>query len=200
MKRQRDDTKPADATAALADWHRSLMTRRTFLVGLAGGSLAALFGGAIAADNDAEMDEARRWLVLDAVQRHLLPSEPDSPGAAEINALAYLRFVVADPKVDAQERRFIVDGVGWLEGISGEAAGRSFLELDAEERERVLGRIAASPAGENWLSTLVLYLMEALLTDPAYGGNPDGIGWRWLRHTPGYPRPTPDKIYPRLLA
>ena len=64
----------------------------------------------------------------------------------------------------------------------------------------MLRRIAASPAGENWLSTLILYLMEALLTDPAYGGNPGGIGWRWLRHTPGYPRPTPDKTYPRLLA
>ena len=102
--------------------------------------------------------------------------------------------------MDAQERQFILDGVGWLEGISGEAAERSFLDLDEPGREQVLRRIAASPAGENWLSTLVLYLMEALLTDPAYDGNPGGIGWRWLRHTPGYPRPTPDKIYPRLLA
>ena len=40
--------------------------------------------------------------------------------------------------------------------------------------------------------------MEALLTDPAYGGNPDGIGWRWLGHTPGYPRPSAATIYPRL--
>jgi gluconate 2-dehydrogenase gamma chain len=42
--------------------------------------------------------------------------------------------------------------------------------------------------------------MEALLTDPAYGGNPGGIGWRWLQHVPGYPRPPMDKIYPELLG
>ena len=77
---------------------------------------------------------------------------------------------------------------------------RTFAELDDAKREQTLQRIAASEAGENWLSTLILYLMEALLTDPAYGGNPGGIGWRWLQHVPGYPRPPKGKTYPALLA
>jgi gluconate 2-dehydrogenase gamma chain len=140
------------------------------------------------------------WQVLDRVQQHLLPSEPGIPGAQEVNALLYLRFVVQDPKVEADTRAFIPQGAAWLEDMARQLTQRSFLTLDANERERVLRRIASSRVGEHWLSTLLTYLMEALLTDPAYGGNPDGIGWRWLRHTPGYPRPSATTIYPRLVS
>lgn len=196
MKRLGSSAQPPD----LAAWHRLLCSRRTFLLGLAGGSLAALFGAPTLGEDVKPLDDPRPWLVLDAVQRHLLPSEADSPGAAEINALGYLRFVVQDPLLDVDERRFLLKGVDWLEGLVQENGGGSFLELDEPGREGILRRIAASAGGENWLSTLILYLLEALLTDPAYGGNPNGLGWRWLEHIPGYPRPTPDKIYPRLLA
>ena len=188
----------AAAAPALADWHSRLISRRRFLLGLAGGSLAGLFGGAKLASGSARLDETKRWQILDTVQRQLLPSEPDSPGATEIRALDYLRFVVTDTKVDVQERQFILEGVGWLEDLSQAQRGDSFPALEPDVRERLLRRVAASPAGENWLSTLILYLMEALLCDPAYGGNPDGIGWRWLRHTPGFPRPTAATVYPSL--
>ena len=49
-----------------------------------------------------------------------------------------------------------------------------------------------------WLSTLITYTLEALLSDPLYGGNTNGIGWKWLGHDPGNPRPSADKIYGRL--
>lgn len=200
MRRERDDRPGAGPTAAsqLADWHRSLVTRRAFLAGLAGVSAVALFGSGPARAVEAELDAEHRWALLEAVQQHLLPSEPDSPGAREIQALAYLRFVVDDTKVDAEERGFILAGTAWLEDLSRQRMSASFLDLDEAGREALLRQVAASPQGENWLSTLLVYLMEALLTDPAYGGNPDGIGWRWLEHTPGYPRPSAATIYPRL--
>ena len=59
----------------------------------------------------------------------------------------------------------------------------------------MLRHTAGYDGGENWLSTLLLYIFEALLTDPVYGGNPNGIGWKWLGHNPGLPRPTADKRY-----
>ena len=40
-----------------------------------------------------------------------------------------------------------------------------------------------------------LYIFEALLSDPVYGGNPEGIGWRWLGHRPGFPRPNQRNRY-----
>jgi gluconate 2-dehydrogenase gamma chain len=200
MRRERNDkTSPVSwADNGLADWRATLITRRAFLAHSAAVSVAALFGPKIALAVESGLDDETRWAILDTVQRHLLPSEPESPGAADIDALAYLRFVVADPKVDEDERRFILAGVTWLEDLSVTRMKSSFLDLDAEAREMLLRQVAETPQGENWISTLLLYLMEALLTDPAYGGNPGGIGWRWLEHIPGYPRPTAETIYPRL--
>jgi gluconate 2-dehydrogenase gamma chain len=173
----------------LDSWHRHLMERRAFLIAGTGG-LAALFSMPAAG---AIPRAANPWPVLGAVQEHLFPSEPGAPGAREIRALAYLQDVLADPAGDRVEQRFILKGVDWLEGLCRQRHGASFVDLDALRREQVLREVAGTEKGENWLATLLLYLCEALLSDPAYGGNPDGIGWTWLRHQPGYPRPTPDK-------
>ncbi|MCU7958941.1 MAG: gluconate 2-dehydrogenase subunit 3 family protein [gamma proteobacterium symbiont of Bathyaustriella thionipta] len=187
----------SDSQSGLQQWHSQLLSRRRFLLGLAGGSVAALFPAVCLplSSKPATIDE---WAILGQVQQHLLPDEADSPGAVKIHALDYLRFVVQDPWVDADERQFIVQGSHWLEDLAHSREQTSFLLLDQARREQLLQQIADSSAGENWLSTLLLYLMEALLTDPAYGGNPAGTGWQWLQHTPGYPRPPADKIYPKL--
>ena len=55
--------------------------------------------------------------------------------------------------------------------------------------------MVSTTEGENWVSTLLFYICEALLTDPIYGGNPNGIGWAWLAHQPGFPRPSPEQSY-----
>ncbi|MEE8342688.1 MAG: gluconate 2-dehydrogenase subunit 3 family protein, partial [Gammaproteobacteria bacterium] len=75
---------------------------------------------------------------------------------------------------------------------------RPFTALNEQERETVLREIEQSRAGRNWLSTLLTYLLEALLADPVYGGNPNGIGWQWLEHQPGYPLPPKDKAWHRI--
>jgi len=67
------------------------------------------------------------------------------------------------------------------------------------QREQLLQRIAQANAGENWLSLLLMFIFGALLGSPVYGGNPDGIGWRWLEHNPGFPQPTSNNTYKKLL-
>ena len=76
---------------------------------------------------------------------------------------------------------------------------KPFPQLEANQREQLLQRIARSEAGENWLSLLLVYIFEALLSSSIYGGNPDGIGWRWLEHNPGFPQPTSSNTYMKLL-
>jgi gluconate 2-dehydrogenase gamma chain len=176
---------------ALAAWRQALLTRRRFLLTSAGG-LAALFAPLGAAT---PADLANPWPLLAAVQEHLFPSEIDAPGAREIRALAYLQGVLGDPRGDREEQRFILKGADWLEDLSRQRHKTTFVELDPIRREQVLREVASTPKGENWVSTLLLYLCEALLADPVYGGNPDGIGWAWLAHQPGFPRPTPAKRY-----
>lgn len=138
------------------------------------------------------------WETLDAVQRHLFPAGEDVPGAADIGALTYLRNAIENPEADGEDRTFVVNGVGWLNELTQDHFQRPFVELDEAQRETVLRQIEQSRAGRNWLSLLLTYLLEALLADPVYGGNPRGIGWAWLEHQPGYPTPPPDKVWYRL--
>jgi gluconate 2-dehydrogenase gamma chain len=138
------------------------------------------------------------WKTLDAVQQHLFPAADDTPGATDIGALRYLHNAIENPEADGEDRTFIFNGVGWLNDLSQKDYQQPFVALDEAQRETVLRRIEQSRAGRNWLSLLLTYLLEALLADPVYGGNPHGIGWEWLEHQPGYPTPPPDKVWYRL--
>ncbi|MEA2081024.1 MAG: gluconate 2-dehydrogenase subunit 3 family protein, partial [Pseudomonadota bacterium] len=140
------------------------------------------------------------WQTIAAVQQHLFPATEESPGASDFQAIVYLRNSIDNPAADGEDKAFIVSGVGWLDDLTREQYQRSFTALDESERETVLRQIEQSKAGRNWLSLLVTYLLEALLADPVYGGNPDGIGWKWLGHQPGYPTPPEDKSWYKLAA
>jgi len=139
------------------------------------------------------------WNTFTAVHNHLFPKDNDSAGADDINATLYLKSVLELPGVDEEDKKFIRDGVTWLNGMGQQMYHQEFYQLEENHRETVLKRIATSSAGENWLSLLLLYLFEALLADPVYGGNPDKIGWQWLEHKPGFPTPSEDKRYYNLI-
>jgi gluconate 2-dehydrogenase gamma chain len=181
------------------------MNRRDFLRGT---TLAALTAAAPALSGEpaAEGPQGRvlnphQWRTLAVVQEHLLPAEPGAPGApgaGDVRATAYLDAVLADPDLDPEVRPFIVQGVGWLDQLAQAGDERPFVELDAADREDLLRGISDSASGDRWLSLLIGYTLEALLADPLYGGNPGGIGWTWLEHDPGLPRPTAANIYGRL--
>lgn len=186
--------------AWMAVWRARVMDRRAFLLRLAGGSLATLFPAGSGARDQADeaLPDVARWQLVGIVQDHLFPSETQAPGATEINALRYLQRVAADEGLDTGHRAFLLRGASWVDEQARREEGRSFIELEHAGRERVLRSVAQSDAGENWLSVILVYLLEALLADPVYGGNPDGIGWQWLGHTPGFPRPPAGKRYGEL--
>ncbi len=173
------------------------INRRTFLLRVVG-FLATLFFPSVsarAAKNHSSIEREEPWLTIDVVHNHLFPSETDSPGAKEINALAYLRNVIGNPMIDQEEKEFIVNGVKWLNDLSLEQHKAVFAQLSYSQRTDILHQITKSKSGRRWVSKLLSYIFEALLSDPVYGGNPDGIGWKWLNHHPGFPRPPKHKRY-----
>jgi gluconate 2-dehydrogenase gamma chain len=137
---------------------------------------------------------------LAEVQEHLFPAAADTPGAGDIQAIVYLHNTIENPAADGEDREFVFNGVGWLNDLAEETFQQNFAALGEQQRETLLRQIEQSRAGRNWLSLLLTYLLEALLADPVYGGNPNGIGWEWLEHQPGYPRPPADKSWYRLAA
>jgi len=130
------------------------------------------------------------WLTLDSVLNHLLPSSKSGPGAKEIQATTYLFNVVHLQPTEQAEIEFIYKGVGWLNGYSQSQLTKNFTELTTQEKEKLLRGISQSQAGENWLNTLLGYILEATLTPPIYGGNSNQIGWKWLEHQGGFPLPS----------
>jgi len=130
------------------------------------------------------------------VQEHLFPKDGDGPSASDVNSFTYLEWALTDPdNASDGDGDFIKKGVGWLDGLAKQTQGDSFFKLSFEQQDKVLRQISKSSTGENWMSIIIYYIMEALLFDPIYGGNPDGIGWKWLQHQPGFPVPDSDTLY-----
>jgi gluconate 2-dehydrogenase gamma chain len=140
----------------------------------------------------------RDWQTLKAIQEHLFPSEPDAPGAKDINALEYFHFVLSHEITDERERGQIQRGLMEIDTIAQEMANQPFVLLSEKQREAVLRRFEKTANGKEWLTMTLNNIFEALLGDPVYGGNPNGIGWKWLGHRPGLPRPLMGKRYYEL--
>lgn len=138
------------------------------------------------------------WWTLFELQEHLFPHTDDAPGAKDIHATLYLKRELASSFTPQKEADFVVKGVEWLNDMAEKTQSDRFVNLDDQKREAVLRQIEKSSEGQRWLSLIIYYVLEALLTDPVYGGNPDGSGWKWLSHHVGYPRPTKDKTYTKL--
>lgn len=143
----------------------------------------------------------RQWKTIIAVQDHLFPSEsaannkPSSPGAKDINAKAYFYAVLADADRDDEDRILVKNGLIELQDICWKKHQKIFIDLSHKQREECLKLFEKTSNGKPWIMTVLGYIFEALLVDPVYGGNPDSIGWKWLEHQPGLPRPTADTRY-----
>ena len=131
-------------------------------------------------------DDRKMSVVFDV----LLPSEQGSPGASDLDTLAYLHFVLLDPTYDSDDKELIYDGLKRLEGVSTKRYEKTFLSLTDEERHTLFEHLATLSWGKRWISRLLNVALEGMLADPIYGSNRGGIGWRWLEIQPGIPRPT----------
>jgi len=146
------------------------------------------------------------WLSIAEVQEHLFPagetssdmSSNSSPGAKDIFALRFLRNMLDAPDTDSEEKEFIIKGVGWLNDLSVNNHKVAFIKLNSSDKDSVLRKIEGSRAGSRWLNLMMTYLIEALLSDPVYGGNKDQQGWQWLEHIPGFPTPGTEQVYFKL--
>ncbi|UUO23921.1 gluconate 2-dehydrogenase subunit 3 family protein [Colwellia sp. M166] len=191
-----------DKNFSTPQWLQKKLSRRNALKSAAGATMvAAMPMRSWSASMSNKLDGALKtdpWLTLDAVLAHLLPESATGPSAQEIQATQYLYNVVFQQPTEEAEIEFIYKGVGWLNGFSNSQLQKNFIALTFDEKENILRAISKSTAGENWLSNLVGYLFEAMLSPPSYGGNPNGIGWHWLEHQAGFPLPQAGKRYYEL--
>jgi gluconate 2-dehydrogenase gamma chain len=149
----------------------------------------------VAATRDPNILSELEWKILIAVQEVLFPHEENAPGAVDINAAGYFQWVLADPEMDPSEINFKKKGLSRLNEASLEVFSSEFAALNEGEKELCLQNITKESWGRSWISTMLLHIFEALLSDPIYGGNTNEAGWKWLNYIPGIPRPEKGKIY-----
>jgi len=142
----------------------------------------------------------KQLFIVSSVQEILFPSDENGPGAIEINATEYLLWILSDKNKDPEEIEYIINGIGWVDETANENYSKKYLDLEQSEKEQLISDISNERWGESWLSVILSFIFEALLCDPQYGGNPDKIGWEWLGHYPGQPKPTEDLLYPEILT
>lgn len=186
----------------------SKMDRRSFLIKTAMAGLAAVLPlyacaksskSKIASGHDLSVLSQKQWDILIAVQDIVFPTEEGSPGAREINAAAFVQWVISDPEFDHEESKFLKDGLDWVDEEAVERWGKPFLAMLPENREKLLRHIESAHSwGESWLSVMLLHIFEALFSDPVYGTIPNDPSHEWLGYTAGQPRPK--MVYSEILA
>lgn len=179
------------------------MDRRHFMKITSAGAAATvtstasppLFSATKQQSGDAGLSD-QQWRTLDAVLDHLFPSEVEAPGAKDVKAVHWLQWVLLDDETDEVHKQFLRAGVVQVDETSLEMYQISFVALQQDQREGVLRNMEKNKQqGRAWLQEMIRYIFEALLSDPVYGGNPQAVGWKWLQHIPGFPRPPKEKRY-----
>lgn len=137
--------------------------------------------------------------LLLAVQNTLFPADGNGPGAADVNAGTYVLWVLNDDRVDPEENEYLIEKLDKFKVRCKEETGYEFTDLNAEEQHQFVRKISEIIWGRRWTSRLLTLIFEALLLDPQYNINPNEIGWKWLNHDPGSPRPTKKILYPEIF-
>lgn len=129
---------------------------------------------------------------LAAVLDRLMPSGgPEAPGARDVNAIGYLDALFTTDEISDNVQALILWGLDRLKRRAAEAHQTVELQrLAPAELDALIGTMEADRDGIRWMRATLEFVLECFFGDPVHGGNPNQIGWKWIRHRPGTPRPT----------
>ena len=124
-------------------------------------------------------------LVLDEVLNIIFPKTSTMPSAKEFKALEYLIKNISHKTFDNEDKTLILDGTKDFLGSFSE-----FLTLkENEKKELIFEIITNSDYAKSWVSKITYYGIEAMFSDPIYGGNFNQIAWKSINHAVGIPQP-----------
>ena len=145
------------------------------------------------------LNSKQRDLLLFVLQK-LFPSDNNAPGIYQLNTYNHINNFLSDSNVDNDEKNYLLKGIQWTAETSTEVFKLDFNQLNNEQKNKLFDNILNEDWGESWLSRLLSLVFESLLLDPIYDVNNNMIGWKFLEHKPGKPRPNMQNKYEKLLA
>ena len=122
-----------------------------------------------------------------AIFERLFPADENGPGAVEIGVLTYVDLALSGAYRDQAEAFRL--GLAALDHAARERHGTLFADCDPIGQDAMISalehgtlRDLRAPSPQDFFKLLLDYLQEGLFADPAYGGNRDKLGWRFLGH------------------
>lgn len=137
--------------------------------------------------------------ILNAVLDVLFPDDGFGPSHKDFNATQYIINVLNDPFYDGELKVFMVEGIENINSVAKSLFDRDLPDLPYDQKQKVIEKaLEKDEKYEQWLSITITLVLEALLSDPLYGGNTNEIGWKWLDHYIGIPRPDKETSYQQI--
>ena len=122
-----------------------------------------------------------------ALFERMFPADENGAGATEIGVVAYLDGALAGAYADQVETYRV--GLAALDSASQQLFGRPFADYEPEQQEELIEKLEQgelpdfrTPPQQGFFGLLREHLQEGLFADPAYGGNRDKLGWKFLGH------------------
>ena len=124
-------------------------------------------------------------LVLDEVLNIIFPKTSTMPSSKEFKALEYLIKNISHKTFDNEDKTLILDGTKDFIGSFPQ-----FLTSNEKEKKELIFEIIKNSAyAKSWVSKITYYGIEAMFSDPIYGGNFNQIAWKSINHAVGIPQP-----------
>src|SRR2546421_5171626 len=125
--------------------------------------------------------------IAAAVFERLFPADESGPGAIEMGIVTYLDRALAGAYQDKAELYRL--GLAALDRVARERYEISFVDCSPEQQDNLLADLERSmlpdfrvPSQRDFFDMLRAHLQEGLFADPAYGGNRNKRGWKFLGH------------------
>ncbi len=125
--------------------------------------------------------------VAAAVFERLFPADEHGPGATEMGILTYVDGALAGAYRDEVEIYRL--GLAALDLAARHRYDASFADCVPNQQDALLSDLEQDelpgfqvPHQRDFFAMLRAHLQEGLFADPAYGGNRDKLGWRFLGH------------------
>ena len=184
------------------------MSRRKFLITLAGGSVVAVLASCTPSVTTAPQPSGSQngggqstpaedvFVTFSAVEAEtvkaacgrLIPGNAQDPGAIEAGAYIYIDRTLAGYNSSLLEtyRRGIIA----MNAYSQSRYSGMFSELSASQQDAVLSDMQSNqatgfyaPGAAQFFGMLLNHTFEGMFCDPVHGGNRDAVGWQLI----GYP-------------
>ncbi|MFD1553298.1 hypothetical protein DNU06_06450 [Putridiphycobacter roseus] len=181
--------------------------RRKFIKQLTIGGLVLNFGFLTACQETLERLSIENEVFTTTQNKNLLnvlnilfPDDGNGPSIHDLNTFHHILWSMKDPYSDGYSKSVLIEGLDKLESSILSSKQKSFFQLSMELQEEEVEKMVKKDWGERFCSMLLSFIFESIAIDEAYAVNTGQVGWKWLQHQPGFPRPTPNDLYPSFIA